>query len=183
MKRKLLIMISIGLLFTSCNAEEMTESSAFSLTSSMSEELSSSSTVSSFEQESRSSSAEPINSHNQDSVVSSPQVKQEKVAEISTRNSTPQDILTKDPNADFFVVNSLICVNASDLDWVQKESLSTIELIGTIQRTTVKPDDNWAELDATILPIGTEIYATERFDICLVKVDIDYVRYLKWIEG
>jgi hypothetical protein len=197
MKRKLRMIFAVILLFTSCNpksqnmsvsesavTQEPAENSPSS-TASVSEKPPSSADMPSLgsEQQRAPSVSEPSKPREPNNAMPSSQVEQAEQAGEAIGNPTPNSILATNPNADFFVVDGLVCMNASDVEWVQRASLPAVELIGTIQRTAVELGDDWIELDATLLPIGTEIYATERFDICLVKVENDYVRYLKWIEG
>jgi hypothetical protein len=97
-------------------------------------------------------------------------------------NASPKAVLKNDPNADFFIMESTVYINAASIDWVKELSLNVDVLLGTIKNTGVKK--NFKDWDATILDIGTEIYKAEnRNDIVLVKVGERYLPYLRYVEG
>ncbi|SHI54147.1 hypothetical protein SAMN05444401_0949 [Clostridium amylolyticum] len=100
----------------------------------------------------------------------------------TSNNVSPQSLLKDNPDADFFIMNSTIYINAMDIEWVKDLPLKEGIALGKINNTGVK--NNFKDWDATILNIGTVIYELEgRKDIVLIKIDDKYIPYLKYVEG
>jgi len=102
---------------------------------------------------------------------------------LETHNPTAEEILSKDPDADIFQLDGIIYSNASHIEWVQTEDLTTGEAVGTI---TKQYADGLAFEDeiATILPVGTKIFKPLKGGgILIVKLNDKEIRYLGLIEG
>lgn len=101
---------------------------------------------------------------------------------ITSNNASPQSVLKTNPDADIFIMNNTVYMNATNIDWVTKLTLKEGKILGKINDTEVKKDfQNW---NATKLNIDTIIYELDgRSDIVLAKVDGKYVPYLKFVEG
>jgi PBP1b-binding outer membrane lipoprotein LpoB len=103
---------------------------------------------------------------------------------ISTtiNNASPQSVLKTNPDADIFIMNNTVYINATSIDWVTKLTLKEGKVLGKINETGVKKGfQNW---NATKLNTNTIVYEVEgRSDIVLAKVDGKYVPYLKFVEG
>lgn len=101
---------------------------------------------------------------------------------ISSSNLSPETLLKDEPDADFFIMNSIIYVNAIDVEWVKEIPLKEGKFLGKINNTGVK--SNFKDWDATKLDIGTEIYElATRNNIVIIKIDNNYMPYLKYVEG
>lgn len=101
---------------------------------------------------------------------------------ISSSNLSPETLLKDEPDADFFIMNSIIYVNAIDVEWVKEIPLKEGKFLGRINNTGVK--SNFKDWDATKLDIGTEIYElATRNNIVIIKIDNNYMPYLKYVEG
>lgn len=102
--------------------------------------------------------------------------------QVSTSNATPQSVLKTNPDADVFIMNNTVYMNAIDIDWVTKLTLQEGKTLGRINKTGIKKGfQNW---NATKLNIDTVVYElVGRSDIVLVKVNDKYIPYLKIVEG
>lgn len=100
----------------------------------------------------------------------------------SSSKLSPETLLKDKPDADFFIMNSTIYVNALDIEWIKEIPLNEGIVLGKINNTGVK--NNFKDWDATKLDIGTVIYELEgRKDIVLINIDGKYIPYLKYVEG
>lgn len=101
---------------------------------------------------------------------------------VTVNNASPEAILKTNPEADFFVMDNTVFINASDIKWVKKLEFKEGKSLGKINKTGVKRD--FKDWNATILDAETEIYEVEgRKDIVYVKTDNKYIPYLKYVEG
>ncbi len=100
----------------------------------------------------------------------------------SSKNQLPNSILKNDVNADFFIMDSLVFINAENVEWVENLELEKGELLGKINKTNVKR--NFEDWDATQLNKDTPIYKVNgRNDLVLIKLEDKYIPYIKYIEG
>lgn len=102
---------------------------------------------------------------------------------LSTKdNASPKTILKNNPEADLFVVDETVYINASEIEWVKELSLTKDDILGKVKSTGVKKHfTNWA---ATKLEVNTEVYSeVQRKDILLVKIGDELIPYLKYVEG
>jgi hypothetical protein len=102
----------------------------------------------------------------------------------ATNNPTAREILTENPNADIFQLEGIVYVNASNIEWVQKEVLTIGEKVGTITKRN-KDAMTFENGMATHLPVGTEIFRPMEKSgaILIVKLNGYEIRYLGLIEG
>jgi hypothetical protein len=102
---------------------------------------------------------------------------------VSTaNNASPESVLKLNPNADIFILDSTVYINATDIDWVKKLTLTEGKILGKINETGVKKE--FKDWNATKLNVNAPIYESkERKDIVLVKVDNKFRPYLKYVEG
>lgn len=101
--------------------------------------------------------------------------------EISN-NASPEFILKSNPNADFFIMDETVYISAENIDWIKEVEFKEGKLLGKINKSEVKRD--FEDFNATILSANTEIYELDgRKDIVLVKVNGQYMPYLKYVEG
>lgn len=103
--------------------------------------------------------------------------------EISTENNcSPENILKRSSDLDLFVVNNVVYVNASEVEWAKELELTKSDILGKINKTGVR--QNFTDWNATKLEVDTCIYSTEeREDLVLVEVGDRLVPYLKYVEG
>ncbi len=95
-----------------------------------------------------------------------------------TGNPTPDDFRGEN----FFVYGGLVCIRAGGIDWVRELGLTEGELLGEIIRTGIT--ENYADWDATDLPVGTKIYQhSARSEVLIAVYDDIKIPYLKMIEG
>ncbi len=100
----------------------------------------------------------------------------------SSKNQLPDSILKEDSNADFFIINSIVFINAENIDWIEKIELRKGDLLGKITKTNVK--SNFKNWNATQLKKGTLIYQViEQDNIVLVELENKFIPYLKYVEG
>ena len=100
---------------------------------------------------------------------------------ITTGNPTAQEILENDPKADIFQWNGTIY--ETNIDWVNELVLSESDFVGVIKYHTSNPND-FVDLSANVLPIGTEIYKVkERNDILITKYNGELKYYYQLVEG
>ncbi|KGP91815.1 hypothetical protein N780_15695 [Pontibacillus chungwhensis BH030062] len=98
-------------------------------------------------------------------------------------NPTAEEILSKNNEADIFVLNGVVYSNAEDLEWVYEKELTLGKEVGEIKKQTQEGDE-FENLSASKLPVGTEIYApVEKENIYIVKVNDKEIRYLGLREG
>jgi len=53
-------------------------------------------------------------------------------------NASPKNVLRNNSEADFFVMNNVVYVNAAEIEWVKELTLKEEIVIGKIKRTGVK---------------------------------------------
>lgn len=95
--------------------------------------------------------------------------------------STPEQLYSDDHSIDMFVYEDAAYVNVTDIDGVKNETFEKDKYIGKISNTGVTNDfNNW---DATLLPIGTEIYESDNNQILLASLGEKFVPYMKYVEG
>lgn len=99
----------------------------------------------------------------------------------TTSNPTPEQVYSDDNNVDMFVYEDIVYINATDVDWVKSETFVKGDMIGEIHASGITSDfDNW---NATVLPVGTEIYESDDSQILLASLGEQLIPYLKWVEG
>ena len=99
----------------------------------------------------------------------------------TTSNPTPEQVYSNDNNVDMFVYEEIVYINAADVDWVKSETFDKGDMIGKIRASGITSDfENW---DATVLPVGTEIYESDDSQILLAGLGEQLIPYLKWVEG
>ena len=99
----------------------------------------------------------------------------------TTSNPTPEQVYSNDNNVDMFVYEDIVCINATDVDWVKSGTFDKGDMLGEIRDSGTTSDfDNW---DATVLPVGTEIYESDDSQILLASLGEHLIPYLKWVEG
>lgn len=102
--------------------------------------------------------------------------------EIASIDTSPEAVIKDDPDADFFVMNNTVYINAEDINWVKELSLSEGEILGEINESGVNSEfKNW---DSTVIDVDIIIYeCIERKDLVLVKTMDGFIPYLRWVEG
>ena len=99
----------------------------------------------------------------------------------TTSDPTPEQVYSEDNSVDMFVYGEIVYINAADVDWVKSETFDKGDMIGEICASGITSDfDNW---DATVLPVGTEIYESDDPQILLAGLGEKLIPYLKWVEG
>lgn len=99
----------------------------------------------------------------------------------TTSNPTPEQVYSEDNSVDMFVYEDIVYKNATDVDWVKSEMFDKGDMIGEIRDSGITSDfENW---DATVLPVGTEIYESDDSQILLASLGEQLIPYLKWVEG
>lgn len=98
-----------------------------------------------------------------------------------TDDVSPEAVYAEDKNADFFVYEDTVYVNAQDIEWIQAMQLTAGEQEGEIRRTGVTED--FQDWDATVLDEGTVIYESDASEILLAEDGDELVPYLKYVEG
>lgn len=100
---------------------------------------------------------------------------------LTVENDSPESVYAEDKNADFFVYEDTVYINAQDVEWVRNMQLTAGEQAGEIKRTDVnKGFEDW---DATVLEQGTVIYESDASEILLAADGDELVPYLKYVEG
>ena len=100
---------------------------------------------------------------------------------LTVENDSPESVYAEDKNADFFVYEDTVYINAQDVEWVRNMQLTSGEQAGVIKRTDVnKGFEDW---DATVLEPGTVIYESDASEILLAEDGDELVPYLKYVEG
>ena len=100
---------------------------------------------------------------------------------VSTTEATPEQLYSGNHSIDMFVYEDTAYVNAADVDWVKNETFERGKYIGKISNSETTNDfKNW---DATVLPVGTEVYESGNTEILLVRLEEKFVPYLKYVEG
>lgn len=104
---------------------------------------------------------------------------------LDSKKTSPSDILDKDINADFFIVNKDIYIYADDVKWINDLDFNKGELIGTINKSNVQED--FKEWNSTKLKVGTGIYEIggnikEEYGdrILLAKIGEEYIPYFRY---
>ena len=98
-----------------------------------------------------------------------------------TDDVSPEAVYAEDKNADFFVYEDTVYVNAQDIEWIQAMQLTAGEQEGEIKRTGVTED--FQDWDATVLDEGTVIYESDASGVLLADEGDELVPYLKYVEG
>ena len=99
----------------------------------------------------------------------------------TTSNPTPEQVYSDDNNVDMFVYEDIVYINATDVDWVKSGTFDKCDMIGEMRDSGITSDfENW---DATVLPVGTEIYESDDSQILLASLGEQLIPYLKWVEG
>ncbi len=99
----------------------------------------------------------------------------------TTSNPTPEQVYSDDNNVDMFVYEDIVYINATDVDWVKSGTFDKGDMTGEIRDSGITSDfENW---DATVLPVGTEIYESDDSQILLASLGEQLIPYLKWVEG
>lgn len=98
-----------------------------------------------------------------------------------TDDVSPEAVYAEDKNADFFVYEDTVYVNAQDIEWIQAMQLTAGEQEGEIRRTGVTED--FLDWDATVLDEGTVIYESDASGVLLADEGDELVPYLKYVEG
>ena len=98
-----------------------------------------------------------------------------------TDDVSPEAVYAEDKNADFFVYEDTVYVNAQDIEWIQAMQLTAGEQEGEIRRTGVTED--FQDWDATVLDEGTVIYESDASGVLLADEGDGLVPYLKYVEG
>ncbi|WP_078551931.1 hypothetical protein [Bacillus alkalicellulosilyticus] len=102
---------------------------------------------------------------------------------VVIKSPTVDEILATDENADLFVMNEVVYVNAEDVDWVQERELTLSQESFEIIKQAKKGDE-FSNGTATKIPVGTKVYKpNEKGDIFIAIVDGEEIRYLGWREG
>lgn len=102
-----------------------------------------------------------------------------------THNPTGEEILYQNKDADIFVFNDLVYVNADNIEWVKALELKTGEKVGAITKS-YKKGSKFENGTATKLPINTEIYKAtgdRSNEVLLVKLGNRIIRSLALVEG
>lgn len=98
-----------------------------------------------------------------------------------TDDVSPEAVYAEDKNADFFVYEDTVYVNAQDIEWIQAMQLTAGEQEGEVKRTGVTED--FQDWDATVLDEGTVIYESDASGVLLADEGDELVPYLKYVEG
>ena len=99
----------------------------------------------------------------------------------TTSNPTPEQVYSDDNNVDMFVYEDIVYINATDVDWVKSGTFDKGDMIGEMRDSGITSDfENW---DATVLPVGTEIYESDDSQILLASLGEQLIPYLKRVEG
>ncbi len=98
-----------------------------------------------------------------------------------TDDVSPEAVYAEDKNADFFVYEDTVYVNAQDIEWIQAMQLTAGKQEGEIKRTGVTED--FQDWDATVLDEGTVIYESDASGVLLADEGDELVPYLKYVEG
>ena len=101
----------------------------------------------------------------------------------SIGNPTAEEMLESNPQADLLQYQGIVYVNAKGIDWVQEEGLEIGERVGEIKRQSNELP--YADLTATKLPEGTELFMPEKKggDILIAVRDGEKIPYLGMREG
>lgn len=104
---------------------------------------------------------------------------------LDSKKISPSDILDRDINADFFIVNKDIYIYADDVKWINDLDFNKGELIGTINKSNVQ--EEFKEWNSTKLKVGTAIYEIggnikEEYGdrILLAKIGEEYIPYFRY---
>lgn len=104
---------------------------------------------------------------------------------LDSKKISPSDILDRDINADFFIVNKDIYIYAEEIKWINDLDFNERKLIGTINKSNVEED--FKEWNSTKLEVGTEIYELEGNIkeeygdlILLAKIGEEYIPYFRY---
>ncbi len=99
----------------------------------------------------------------------------------TTSNPTPEQVYSNNKDVDMFVYEDIVYINATNVDWVKSATFDKGDMIGKISDSGMTSDfNNW---NATVLPVGTEIYESDNSEILLANSGGQLVPYLKYVEG
>ncbi len=103
------------------------------------------------------------------------------ICPASPEQPDPENLYRNDNSIDMFVYQETAYVNAKDTDWVAEQKFIKGDMAGKIKNSgATKEFQDW---DATILPVGTEIFETDNSEILLASCGEELVPYLKYVEG
>ncbi|WP_053074937.1 hypothetical protein [Ornithinibacillus californiensis] len=97
-------------------------------------------------------------------------------------NPSPQEILSKDKDADIFSTLEVVYRNAEDDKSIKELELTLGKEYFEITKQTNNPDE-FGSGSATKLPVGTKIYNTSHPQVLIAVVDGKEIRYFGLIEG
>ncbi len=98
-------------------------------------------------------------------------------------NPAVDRILADDRDADLFLMDGVVYMNAEPLDWVRAQTWHKGEMVMEVTKQTVNSEE-FANGTATKLPVGTKIYAAvEPGDDYIAVVNGEEIRYLGLREG
>lgn len=99
-------------------------------------------------------------------------------------NPTAEEILQQSKDADIFMFDDIVYVNADNLDWVQQLQIGELAEIGKIQ-TNYREGTDFINEMSTKLPIGTIIYepTAKQGPVLIAEIAGKPVRYLELLEG
>ncbi|MBU5445081.1 MULTISPECIES: hypothetical protein [unclassified Paenibacillus] len=99
-------------------------------------------------------------------------------------NPTAEEILQQSKDADIFMFDDIVYVNADNLDWVQQLQIGELAEIGKIQ-TNYREGTDFINEMSTKLPIGTIIYepTAKQGPVLIAEIAGKPVRYLGLLEG
>jgi hypothetical protein len=104
---------------------------------------------------------------------------QEEETAVIVGDFTPEDFIDKGIS-DLLYYGGLVY---APVGWAQNEQIRIGELLGSVKRTGLKAGRDWKDFDATVLPVGTEIYKTSYADMFAAKTGNSYKMYFGMREG
>lgn len=111
---------------------------------------------------------------------------EKEIAVYESHNPTPEEILLENKDADIFLVDDLVFINAEDVTWVQEEKLIIEKEIGKIEKQS-SDSKVFENFTASKLPVGTKVYEPKENIvggfIYIVKKDNEEIRYVGLSEG
>lgn len=96
-------------------------------------------------------------------------------------NPTAKEMLSRNEDADIFVMDGYVFLNAAHIEWVKDHGYELGEQRGEITRQT---QDSWRfnAWTASKLPVGTKIFETNA-PFYIAVVNGDEIPYIKLVEG
>lgn len=89
---------------------------------------------------------------------------QKKAEEIVPARITVADVLEADQDADLFLLDGMVFINAETFEWAKEMNLRAGKKAGVIQRRESDPE-KFTNGTATKLPPGTEIYKPDKHPV------------------